>query len=218
MAHGSEPLTINPKYDLCPDSRIFLHYFDQKKTDIILAIGDNDEQSAQTLTENGYLYILGIDLRPHCRSPVTYPRLIGDFCRFQEWLPAACCDCIYSLSAIEHFGLGTYEGSVLDSDYDSTAMNGIWNLLRNNGTCYLTVPYGKEYLVHGKDWRVYDKEALEKRLIGDFKLEQKIFFKSAHAQCPDDGGAIPLVKEKHADQYDGSPPHLTVLLQLRKVV
>ncbi len=94
-------------------------------------------------------------------------------------------------------------------------MGAIWSLLRPNGTCYLTVPYGKEYIVHGKDWRVYHAASLQERIIQDFKVEQKIFFKSAHAACPDDGEAIPLVEENVANDYDGSPPHLTIFIKLR---
>lgn len=218
MVHTAEPLKINPAYDLCPDSQMLLRHFDQKKTDVIMAVGDNDEQTAQTLTENAYLYILGIDLRPHCRSPVTYARLQGDFCRLAQWLAIGQCDCIYSLSAIEHFGLGTYPNSVIDPDYDIKAMDYIWSMLKVRGTCYLTVPYGKEYIVHSNDWRVYDKLSLQERLIQNFTVEQKIFFKSAHAMCPDDGGAIPLVEEHAANLYDGSPPHLTIFLKLCKVV
>ena len=74
-------LTINPSYDLCPDSHIFLYHFDEVKSAHILALGDNDEQTAQTLWENGYFNIRGIDLRPHCRQPVEYPRFQADFCQ-----------------------------------------------------------------------------------------------------------------------------------------
>lgn len=220
----SPNLWIDPAYGdrLCADAQMFLRYFQEPLSACILAVGDNDEISARVLAENHY-QVLGIDLREHCYPSVKYFRLKADvsYLILTKTLPEV--DCIYSLSAIEHFGLGTYPDPVwpdpvLDADLDAKVLMQFWHILKPNGTIYLTVPYGEKYIVHGTDWRVYNQKELKKRLIQDYQVEEKVFFKSAHAACPDNGESIPLVTEEDANQYSGEPPHVTCLLKLRKVV
>ena len=99
-------------------------------------------------------------------------------------------------------------------------MTHIWRILRPGGTCYLTVPYGLSFEVHGTDWRVYDRAALRERLTPRFRVEQEVFFKSGECACPESGedfGGVKLVAAADADRYaPGAYPHVSVFLKLRK--
>ena len=222
IAEGPHHLQVGESYDICHDAAVFLHHFDESAGSRILAVGDNDENSAQVLTDNGYR-VLGVDLRPHCRGgPISYFRLQGDFVELvsRKVLPEF--DCIYSLSAIEHFGLGTYgtfERAPPNPNYDEVALQAMCSLLKSGGTAYLTVPYGQDYVSHGTDWRVYNHQAVRNRLTTGFAIEQEIFFKSAECNCPTthEAGGIPFVAQRDADAYRDELPHLTVYLKLRKL-
>src|SRR5205085_663193 len=92
-------------------------------------------------------------------------------------------------SAIEHFGLCVYGQQEYVENYDKQAMSWIYHLLKPNGLCYITVPYGKELRDDGH-WRVYNKAAIQDRFIGKFLVEEKIFFKSGGCSCPDIKGIV----------------------------
>jgi hypothetical protein len=210
-------LVVRGSLGLCADSAQFLKHFVEPQGALIIALGDNDEASAQVLTDNGHK-VLGVDLRPRTDALVpTYFRLQGDFVRLCEKGVLPKVDCVYSLSALEHFGLGTYSGCPgppAGNNYDQWACDQVYGLLRPGGAFYLTVPYGKEFIVHGKDWRVYCTSSLRQRIVHPgLVIEEKVFFKSAGCDVPDTDG---IVREEDADQYHGNPPHLTVLLRLRK--
>lgn len=211
-------MKIDSRYgDMDADTKMFLRWFAEPLESLILEVGANQEYSACILTDNGYR-VLGVDLQDfYTPQPINYHRIKGEFVKFAQDGVFQSLDCIYSTSAIEHFGLGTYPGCPCLKDHDVTAMEMIWRILRPNGTCYLTVPYGREHIEHGRDWRVYSKQSLQERLIQKFNVEKKLFFKSAGCNVPDDGSPLPMVKEEDADAYDGnSCPHLTVFVKLRK--
>lgn len=203
-----------------PDTALFLKKFEESEESqdsVILEVGANDEFSADILTDNGYK-VMGIDLREHTIRPKqNYPRIIGDFVKtcYQDLLPVYFFDVIYSLSAIEHFGLGTYGEEVRDDLYDWRAMTCIWDRLKYEGLCYITVPYGEKHLTHGRDWRVYNKESLQDRIIQDFEVLERLYFASGSVpgDPQDEHGLIP---EEFANSYSGKPPHVAVFLKLRK--
>ncbi len=233
-------LIIDPIYnDMDADIERFFHHFNEPKESLILEIGCNQEWAAHILTDNGYK-VMGIDLLSHHHSvpPVNYFRLRGDFCElarprtgsglppplspttsiamdesFVSILPQF--DAIFSTSAIEHFGLRTYPGCPGIPDYDAQAMRYMHNLLKPGGSCYITVPYGKDFITHNSDWRVYNAKALNERIIGNFSVDVKEFFKSDECLCPSKGREV---TEEDANQYGGDPPHLTVFLKMRKVL
>lgn len=216
LREGESVIVPDPKYgSLDADSAMVLkewteNYEPQPPMGLsILEVGANEEDLASILAENGHR-VLGVDLRPWNAKIKNYVRMEGDFVALAPYL-----DCRFnvavSTSAIEHFGLNVY-GSPVVEDYDAQAMNEIYRLLVPGGRCYLTVPYGREFKENGH-WRVYCRKTLQDRLIGGFEVMKKIFFKSGGCVCPDVDG---IVEEKDANEWSGDPPHVTVLLKLRK--
>ena len=108
-------------------------------------------------------------------------------------------DIIIALSSIEHFGLQVYNDLVDDLDYDVKAMAKIYDWLKPGGVAYITLPYGKTMLVgridglykeHPNDkweWRIYNKEHLQKRIIQKFHVDSIEYFFSADYKHPDTG-------------------------------
>lgn len=73
-------------------------------------------------------------------------------------------DAVVSISAIEHIGLGHY-GDPVDPDGDSQAVANVWRWLKPGGWFYFDVPYNPEgYTVQGTECRVYDDDAIQRRL------------------------------------------------------
>jgi len=189
----------------------------------VLSVGQNEEDTANILTDAGFS-VVGYDLRtPRLCEPPRYQHIQKCFVgKSHEDFPDESFDYAYSLSAIEHFGLPVYGGTV-DEDYDSKAMDRIWDLLRWGGTCWITVPYCKKGHTYFPHWRVYDDFSLPRRIVRKFSIDQIRFFKSA--DCPGireyvkDEDGIEWVPKEEADGYwvEGhTPPHMTVLLRLTK--
>lgn len=215
-------LTIDPKHgELDCDSLMALSRFNLPVGSTVLEVGANEEPIAHILTSNGHR-VTGIDLRPphNQKLPVDYLRLEGDFVQIAPALRNGSFDAVVSTSALEHFGLGTYRKyeKAIDADYDVKAVEFIWKLLKPGGLFFVTVPYGRHFVVNTPHWRVYDRTALQERLVQRFTVLEKVFFKSADAGVPDDGGhPVPLVREEDADQFEPNDhPHLTVFLLLQK--
>lgn len=215
-------MTIDPKFgELDCDTLMVLSRLDPAPGSSVLEVGANEEPMACILTGNGHR-VTAVDLRPHSNPEhqIDYLRLEGDFVRLAPALRAESFDAAISTSALEHFGLGTYGeyDEVIDPDYDVKAVAAVWQLLKPGGLFHVTLPYGCRFHVSNPHWRVYDRVALQKRIIQDFTVVDKVFFKSADCKAPDDGGhPVPLVREEDADAYEpGDHPHLTVYMCLRK--
>ncbi len=196
------------------DTLMFLGHFDEAPNSLILEVGANEEASCRILADNGHK-VVGVDLRKHdWRLPHNYLRIQGDFIEVAPALKRviSAFDVVFSTSAIEHFGLPLYGFHSRIPDYDIQTTDWIYQLLRPGGTYYLTVPYGRDFR-EDPDWRVYNHTALQARLVGRFLVERKVFFLSGGCHCPHVDG---IVTQKDADQYDGSPPHLTVFCKMRK--
>jgi hypothetical protein len=166
-------MIVDEKYgQLDVDTQMFFRYFNSENIQSILEVGANEEPSAAILTDNGF-DVTGVDLREHDpKYPVNFTRIKDDFVKLASSLGKF--DCAFSTSAIEHFGLNVY-GSDVDPNYDIKAMSLMYDVLKDNGTCYITVPYGK-YFIEDTDWRVYNSEKLQERIVGNFKVEKKLFF------------------------------------------
>lgn len=206
-------LTINPEFDdLDCDSLMVYSRWQEPAGSMVLEVGANEEHTAQILHDNDHR-VLGVDLRDHTEKRRSYARMQGDFVRLAPFLKGYW-DVAVTTSAIEHFGLGLYGDHDKDNLKDMKAMIAIHRLLRPGGRCYVTVPYGKRFF-ETIDWRIYDAAALQDRIVGEFSVVEKVFFKSAEAAgCPDDGG---IVKQEDADLYDSEThPHVTVFLLLEK--
>jgi len=214
-------MIFDEKYgDLDNDVKMFFRFFSETRQAKILEVGANQEFASHILKDNGY-DITGVDLLEFWGNPKpNYLRHQGDFCSLVKdgTLKKESYDAIFSTSALEHFGLGTYAGCPNFPDHDISAAYCIHSLLKPGGHFYLTVPYGKAFLVESPHWRVYNREHLQERLIRGMEVVEKVFFKSADCYPPDNGEHLPIVEEWHADKYSGSPPHLTVFLKLRKPV
>lgn len=205
-------INVSEKYgNLDADTAMVFRHFEEPANSLVLEVGANEEFIGNILTDNGYR-VLGIDLRQQVGVHFhNYIRIEDDFVTTVPYIHPNF-DVAISTSAIEHFGLVVYGQQYLIHNYDIQAMDGIYTLLKKGGTCYITVPYGKEFLDEG-DWRVYDRYSLQNRIIRLFDVEKKIFFLSGGCGCLDVDG---IVKEEDADQYSGKPPHVTVFLKMRK--
>jgi hypothetical protein len=77
-------------------------------------------------------------------------------------------DLTYSVSTIEHVGLGMYGSPVLD-DGDRVAVAHLWATVRPGGRLAFTVPAGRPGIWRG--YRVYDEAALRAMLPADGRIE-----------------------------------------------
>lgn len=224
------PAEIIAKYPIHDgDTTKFLEMFDEPKGSQVLEVGAHDEAIANMLADAGYR-VMGVDLREYNpndsdnkgpKPKCNYNFYRADFCDLPQmslegWLGSW--DVLIAISCIEHFGLGTYQEGPPHPYYDVIAMRTAWQLLREGGHCYVTVPYGGEFLQVGTHWRVYDALALTERIIQDFGIvEAEVFVAD---RCRIDGQerkwGDPITWEE-AGRFFGKPPHVSVLLKLKKV-
>lgn len=191
----------------------------------ILAVGSNEEDTANVLTDSGFevsSYDLRLPVLSHMQLPRHHWRCVGDFVEARHF-PAEHFDHAYSLSAIEHFGFSCYEGSPTDLDYDVKAMDRMWGLLKWGGCCWITVPYGRVPTLFYPQWRIYDQNLLLSRIVRKFSVETMLFFKSnpdcpGQKEFPKDADGIEWVPRNEADAWKAPPthPHQTVFLKMRK--
>jgi len=203
------------------DVDVFLDNFDEPINSVVLEVGSHDEPVANILADAGYK-VIGVDLRhydknlPNC----NYEFIQSDFNSLpNEFIKINLgnIDSIFSLSAIEHFGLGTYLEHY-HAYYDVLATRQMWNLLKVGGTAYITVPFGNKFIEFVPHWRIYDMKSLQERVIQDFQVEEMLFFFSGETDF--DGKLATtgqVVTKEEAMQYSGRLPHLTVFLKLRKI-
>lgn len=224
------PAEIIAKYPIHDGDTVkFLEMFDEPKGSCILEVGAHDEAVANMLTDAGY-NLTGVDLREYNpndsdnlgpKPPCNYDYIRADFCNLPwtkvrmwgEWF-----DSIISLSCIEHFGLGTYQEGPPHPYYDVIAMRTAWQLLKEGGHCYVTVPYGVNFVSFAPHWRVYDRKSLKERIIQDFEAVQAEVFVADF--CIVDGKpkkwGDPITWQE-AEKFSGNPPHVSILLKLKKV-
>src|SRR5947208_1546396 len=111
-----------------PDTRAFLSLFDEEIGSIVLEVGAHDEGASVLLSQLGF-NVVGTDLREYDTSlpACNYAYVQVDFC---TWKPDRQFDVCFTLSAIEHFGLGTYREGPIHYYYDVLAMRRIWESLK----------------------------------------------------------------------------------------
>lgn len=201
------------------DTMMAIRHFDEPADSRVLEVGANQSHLSHVLYAAGF-GVTGVDLLDFWDRSVDIPyrRVRGDFVALAERGELGSgYDAMVSTSALEHFGLKTYEGCPGGEDHDRLASEWMHRLLRDGGTAYVTVPFGMLFFTHGRDWRVYSRKALYERIVGKFTVEKTIYFKSGDCECveiPDT--KPPEVTEENAVKYIGNPPHLTVFLKMRK--
>lgn len=225
------PSEIIAKYELSDiDTERFLELFDEPEGSSVLEVGAHDEPVANMLAECGFR-VTGVDLREYNpnqdtgkkddkRIECNYVYLRNDFCDlprrfFANNLEAY--DTVISLSAIEHFGYGTYQEGGPSMVYDIIAMRTIWQLLKYGGTAYITVPYSGSFVEYPPHWRIYDRTSLRSRIVQDFRVENIGFFLAGELLD------MPMAKKvgewlsiEEAESYKGLLPHISAYLKLRK--
>lgn len=125
------------------------------------------------------LELTGVDWRACERPGCT---IQGDVLNAGLFPPARF-DAIVSISAIEHIGLGAYEGDPVNADGDRLAMQHAHRWLKPGGWIYLDVPYGETYAVHPM-YRRYDDEAVRSRLLPGFRVGQSARCEASHEDAP----------------------------------
>ena len=159
-----------------PETFLFMSRFAESPPGKLLEVGSQHAPLASYLASQGF-EVHGVDLRDRDQQD-NYTHYKNDFCRMpvefikEHW---ASFDIVVSISAIEHFGLGTYaedtEADVVNLAYDVHAMRYIWDLLKDGGVAYISVPFAGRYVVNGKHWRTYDLIALLQRLCNSFVVD-----------------------------------------------
>lgn len=123
-------------------------------------------------------------------------------------------DLVYSISTIEHVGLGDY-GDPRTTNGDATAVAHLWEKVRSGGRLFISVPAGEAYEQRG--YRIYSPETLERLLPapGRVRYFQKLGrqavwrecaaaeiashrYENPHADFPVEGVAIAIVQKQRA--------------------
>ncbi len=142
-----------------PELDLFLDNFDEPEGSKILEIGAHDNPVALMLAEAGFI-VHGIDLREYDQGEhENYTHHVMNFTKLTSRFlkeHTASFDAVISISALEHFGLGTYTDKKYNPYADVAATVNVFNLLKPDGYFSLTVPYGGRYTEQRPHWKVYD--------------------------------------------------------------
>jgi len=204
------------------DCWYFLDKFDEPPGAKLLDVGCNEESldACDVLLRLGY-DVSGIDLREPVKTVPGLTFYRGDFCELPPALLASWInsyDAVFSISALEHFGLCSTPGERRIFHYnDVVAAKLIWYLLKPGGTFYLTTSFGAAFEQTVPHWRVYSDRALGRRLVQGFTVEGSGYFFGKPAKF--DGRvweAGEVVTTADANRYHGEPPHLSVFAKLKK--
>lgn len=232
--HISRNASIEAKYEITDaDTIAFLNAWEEPPLGSkILEVASHDEPVANILAEKGY-NVYGIDMReynplqdtedkkhklyPEC----NYNYIRSDFCNMEDAFikeHMGTFDDVVCLSAIEHFGLGTY-GEAIHPYYDVIAMRWIWHMLKENGVCYISVPYGGRFIEKYPHWRIYNKKEANYRIVQDFRTLGVICFIADTIEIGENKYAQKgqVISLEEANSYMGTVPHISILLKLQKV-
>lgn len=152
--------SIREKYkNIDPELDVFIYNFDMPEGSTILEVGAHDNPVSIMLAESGFK-VHGVDLREYdCGTHENYTHHMMNFLQLpQEFIKkyVGTFDAVICVSAIEHFGLGTYSDKTYNPYADVAATINIYNLLKEHGYFYLTTPFGGRYMEVRPHWKVYD--------------------------------------------------------------
>lgn len=125
----------------------------------ILDVGSCESTVAIGLASMGYR-VTALDPRPY---PLSHANLEVVLSPIEEYHTDEPFDAAILLSAVEHFGLGSYDLPVNDRA-DHQAIQTVWELLRPGGTLVLTTPYGDAPTTELE--RTYMPEDIDRLLAG----------------------------------------------------
>jgi len=137
----------------------------------VLEIGCAESRLSIELATLGYT-VTGYDLRDYALVHPNFTFIKGDF--LENELPPASFDCVISVSTLEHCGIDTYGGPVIDKA-DARIVEAIRRVLKAGGRFIFTVPFGKRGM--SRYYRVYDAESLTALLPG-FKVIREGYFRT----------------------------------------
>jgi len=164
-------------YNKLPLSERFTEYFwilkNLETKGNLLDIGCTESLFAQELSKINSLSVYGIDIRPIEYTPnFEFSQENAEKTHFDDNY----FDQITVVSTLEHFGLNFYGNNQIDEATDFKALKEIKRILKNDGTIFLTLPFGNQ----NKSWyRKYDRSKIEK-LFSDLKIKEIKIIKQTH--------------------------------------
>lgn len=94
-------------------------------------------------------------------------------------------DAVVSVSAIEHVGLGAYDGDPQDRYGDVKAMANAHRWLKPGGWMYLDVPYTRDGSFEiNENYRRYNEEALAERITKGWTIRHRVQIEAEHPDSP----------------------------------
>jgi hypothetical protein len=119
--------------------------------------------------------VLALDLHPY---PLAHPRVKSIVTPVEDWAgPDRPLDAIFSISTLEHVGLGAYGGpSSMESDLDRRIVERFRSWLVPGGELILTAPYGAWSVDDFQ--RTYDSKHLDELLTGWVVLDRRVCVQS----------------------------------------
>lgn len=138
----------------------------------ILDLGCTESPLPLQLAALGY-QVTGFDFREY---PYQHPNLTfvqGDMTKLP--FESGRFDAVFSISTIEHVGIGFYTDPKEVREADKNAMAEILRVLKPGGIFVLTAPFGVK--TQTEHQRVYDQKSLED-LLGSLRIEQRRYYKS----------------------------------------
>lgn len=136
---------------------------------LVLDFGATESTVSLSMASLG-LDVLAADLRPY---PLAHPRLRSIAGPIEDWEgPDRPLDAVFSISALEHVGLGAYGEEATTSDLDRRIVERFAGWLRPGGELVLTAPYGPWAVDELQ--RTYDAEHLAALLDGWEVLDRRV--------------------------------------------
>ena len=120
-------------------------------------------------------------------------------------------DLVYSISTVEHVGLGDY-GDPVHPEGDRIALANLWEKVRPGGQLVVSVPAGRPTVQRG--YRVYDEPSL--RRVLPHAAELSFFMKRGREGVWQPSDAAAISDHRYQDYFAQSPCEAVAIAVLRK--